>query len=1088
MSNNITVFKVIYFPLLAAALLSGADTTGTISGTIADPSHSFVAQARLELINENTNVRSTQLSNSDGLYVFNLVPPGRYTVAASAPGFHSAATTGVLVEVNRNTRVDVALQLGQVAETIEVSASTTQIDSVSAQVATNVDKTYVTELPSISRNILAFAEFAPGVQMQNPLVLPALTGVVGTSAVVNGNRTGANVFYLDGSDNSGAFQNSAFQFPNPEAVQEVGVSTANTSAEFGKQPGGIFSVVTKSGTNEFHGSGFYYFHNQALNANTWARNRSGAAISEDNQKQGGVSFGGPIRRDKTFFFVSYNTYREKVPGFQNTVKFPTSATNRGDFSKFGKQLLDPDTRQPLAANIIPARLLDPVAANLLKEIPTVANFGDPYVWSYQSPADNSQLLSKLDHSLTAKQTVQATYFHTWGGIFLPQTGSNGNVPSWGPQVNRVYQDNVASRHTWVATPKLVVQSRFALSSHIADRKLPNQGRDLSAFGAVWPINQAGGFVNLPSISVSDGVYASQGTISYFREHNYTLASTATYSSGRHNIKFGGEFKDDVFQMTKNQDSAIFKFDGRASSGSAGTGQFGFALADFVMGRSSSFSTTGILNYDLRYNSTFLFLLDDWKLSSRLTLTPGVRYEMISPSTEANNRASAFVAGHQSNQYQNAPLGLAFLGDQGIPSGFQNRAWNNIAPRLGLAYDLHGDGRTVFRSGFGVYYSANHFRPKMAAGGGIPWVGTASGGETTNLIDPWGTSRTIKYTRAPTPFDPNPNTFAYPARISGVSAYSANFPTPYVLQWNTSVERALTKNITVQAAYVGNRGLKLLQNIPTNLPVWTDGASSSNLETRRPLAGYSEIRLIEPRARSWYDSLQLSSNVRLTRRLTARLSYVYGDARDNSSEALWGDPRGGDAIGGVSNPYNLDAEKAPTLARHNFRAYYVLELPRLASAHQLLKQTLGGWQISGALTISSGDPLDVLLGQDWNYDGVSGDRPNLNAPITYASGRKDQRANQFFDTSVFSTPGTHNAFGNLSRNAIWGPGSWNTDLAVAKNWRVWGERSIQARAEAFDALNHNNLDAPVTTANSSNFGRVLTRTGQRIVQVALKFTY
>ena len=192
MSNNITVFKLIDFPLLAAALLSGADTTGTISGTIADPSHSFVAQARLELINENTNVRSTQLNNSDGLYGFNLMPPGRYTVAASAPGFHSAATTGVLVEVNRNTRVDVALQLGQVAETIEVSASTTQIDSVSAQVATNVDKTYVTELPSISRNILAFAEFAPGVQMQNQLVLPALTGVVGTSAVVNGNRTGAN--------------------------------------------------------------------------------------------------------------------------------------------------------------------------------------------------------------------------------------------------------------------------------------------------------------------------------------------------------------------------------------------------------------------------------------------------------------------------------------------------------------------------------------------------------------------------------------------------------------------------------------------------------------------------------------------------------------------------------------------------------------------------------------------------------------------------------------------------------------------------------------------------------------------------------
>jgi hypothetical protein len=1085
---RIRVFSVLAAAVAAAAIALGADTTGTLAGSVADPSKAAISGAQIELINESTNVRTVQKSTEDGAFMFNLIPSGTYTVAASAEGFRKKLNTGVRVEVNRNARVDIALEVGEVAQSVEVTANVGAVDSVSAQVATNVEKRYLAELPSVSRNALSYAALAPGVQIQNVSVLPALTGVVGTSAVVNGNRVGANVFMLDGSDNSGAFQNAAFQFPSPESIEEVGTSTASTSAEFGKQPGGIFSVVTKSGTNEFHGSVYHYRNNAALDANEWARNKSGAVRPEDNKSDTGATFGGPIRRGRTFFFLSYDAYREKVPGFQNTVQFPTAATNRGDFSQFGKQLYDPNSGKPIPGNIIPANLLDPVAANLLKEIPTVANFGDRYVWAYQNPADNSQLLSKLDHTLTSKQSFQATYFHTWGGITLPQTGSNGNVPSWGPQVNRVYQDTLSARHTWVVTPKLLAQTRFALARHIADRQLPNQGRDLSAFGAIWPANQKGANVNLPSITVVDGLYASQGTISYFREHNYTGASTITYTTGRHNLRFGGEIKDDVFQMTKDQDSANFKFDGRASSSAAGVGQFGYALADFVMGRVASFNTSGVLDYDLRYNAQSLFLQDDWKLTPRLTLTPGIRYEIISPTTEHNGRASAFVYGHQSDLYPAAPLHLAFLGDKGIPSGFQSRDWNNIAPRLGVAYDLSGNGRTVVRGGFGTYYSANHFRAKMGAGGGIPWVGTATGGDTTSLVDPWGTSRTIVYKTPPTPFDSGPAKFAYPPRLTGIYAYSKDFPTPYVLQWNVSAEHEIARGVTILAGYVANRSLKLLQNVPDNLPVWTADASLRNVEDRRPISTYGQIQSVQPRARSWYDSFQLSSNARLTNRLSARFTYVFANARENSAEALWGDPRGGDAVGGATNPRNLDAEKAPSAARHNFRAFYVYELPRFASSGAFARQVLGGWQVSGLVSISSGDPVNVLLGQDWNYDGVATDRPDLTGSIRYSQGSKDERANNYFDTSVFAAPAVHNAFGNLGRNALWAPGTWNTDLSLAKTWQVWEQRSVQARADAFDALNHNNLDLPNTTANSKDFGRILTRTGSRTVRLGLKFSF
>lgn len=1072
--------------LFLLASLFAADTTGTVEGTVADPSGAVLPNAEVALVNQATNVAVTRQTDADGRFTFNLVPPGTYTLRATLQGFRTAVTTDMLVEINKTIKADLVMTLGAVSESVSVSASAVQIDTASAQVSTNVSQKLVTELPSSSRNALSFAELSPGVTITNGA--SQVMNIEGTYATVNGNRRGRNVFYLDGSDNTGSFRNSALQFPNPEAVQEVNVTTSNTSAEFGKQPGGTFNVVTRSGTNEFHGAGFYYFRNEALNANSWNRNASGADRPMDRLKQGGGTLGGPIWRNKTFFFTSFMAYRDNSNGFQNTIKFPTAANVRGDFSGFGQQLYDPDTGQPLAGNIIPARLLDPVAQNLLKLFPTVNNFGDKYIWSFQNPIENQEWLGKIDHVFSPAHRVMFSYFKTWGSTSLPSVnGGANNVPAFGPQVNVSDQNTYSARHTWLASPNILIESRFAYAGLAVDRGQANLGQNLADFGANYPTVQEGARKYLPQITISDGVNSRQGNLSYFDQHNLRFGSTLSWVKGKHNLKFGAEFQRDTVFQRNDQDALNLTFDGRASSTvngrATGTGVFGYALADFLMGRAASFSLSGILNYNLFNWSDFFFVQDEWKITPRLTLTPGLRYEIYTPATETDNRSVAFVLGHRSNLYPNAPANLAFAGDQGVPSGYVQPDRNNFAPRLGIAYDVFGNGKMAVRGGVGYYYAYNSTQIRMWNAEAPPWRPNATGGNTTGLTDIFGTSRTVVFRNPPIPFTTDVSNFNYPPLLSNSIGFDPGFRTPYSLQWNVSVERELTRGIKVNVGYVANRGFKLLQMLPGNLPEWRDNASLNNIDQRRPIAGYGNIGIIHTRARSWYDSLQFTTDFRITRGLTGRFYYVYARAFEIVSD----DPTGNGNIQ-TANPQNWDAEKAPADRRHLARYFLVYDLPFWRNAKTWYGRGLGGWQLSSTSTFSSGTPFDVTLGEDWNYDSAAGDRPNLASPIVYTGGSKDARAARFFDPAVFALPGTRNTFGNLPRNALWGPGSWNVDAALLKNFRVTERWNLQVRAEAYDLFNHNNLTNPVGNLRSPDFGRILTRSGNRSMQIGARLLF
>jgi outer membrane receptor protein involved in Fe transport len=1090
-------------------------TTGSVQGTVFDESKAAVPGATLELRNVATNVTRRLVSDTQGRYLFTFVPPGTYDLRASLTGFKTREVSALGVLVAKNIVVDLVLQPGGIEETVEVTASTDFIETKSAALGTNVSTRQILELPSSSRNVLATAELAPGVAVDTSALTAGgqLLGVDGTAANVNGARRQQNSFYLDGTDNSGSYRNLGLQTPNPEAIQEVQVTTSTNTAEFGKQPGGYFNVITRSGTNKFDGAVFYFGTDESLNANEWSRNRSGLDRPPSNRKQYGAVLGGPIVKDRTFFFASYQRYSEQQTQTFSTTLFPTAKMFAGDFSEFPGQLYNPNNNQPIPGNnLAAAGLLDPVAVSLAQSglIPTVANLGDRLVWDFVREPRNDEILGKIDHNFYPAHHTSVTYFHTSG----QQELAGGSVPDYARGKDKAGQDTLSLRHTWVVKPSVVAEFRGSYAALATERAVDEDlvGRTLEDFGAVWPIPVVGGRRYLPVIEIRDGWATGTTGLSEFDQQNFRLGATVSWVRGSHNFKFGYEAqRSEVTQFADSGSSppGPIRFQGRFSnrgnppSGTVPNALFAHSMADFMMGRIENAGVDGNIDYSVHGWSHYAFAQDQWALTPKLTLNLGLRYEIYDPWIEKDGKTSAFVENYKSTLYPNAPVHFAFQGDPGIPEGFIEKDKNNIAPRIHAAYDVFGNGKLALRAGYGLYYAYPGAQTRTWSANEFPWRAGAQGAEA-RLYDIWGTSKSPVFTTPPTPFPADQreflNTYSFPTPAPRIIGFDPDFETPKTHQWNLTAEYQPWDGIAFSAGWVANRGRNLLQTLGFNYARFIEvngqppSNSATNIQARVPFQTLNRFSIMAvTQGVIDYDALQLTG--RMNRGgLSLVAHYTFASAFGDGGGSFGRpdeDPEGFTIQ--TNNAANPKGEYGRIARKHTFRMYYVYDLPFYRTQQGTLGRILGGWQISGNFSWLSGDPFDVYLGVDANFDATTSqprDRPDLVGDITYTGGSRDDQMAQFFDKTVFATPTITADYlmGNLPRNALIGPSRWFADMALVKNVAIKGDFRIQLRLEAYNVFNHNNLNQPNGQMNSADFGKILTRSGNRTMQFGAKFYF
>ena len=889
----------------ALGSVATAQTTGAVQGTVTDPQDVAVPDATVELVNTGTNVSQSTRTSRAGTYAFDFLVPGSYALTVSVQGFKAATVRSVLVEAARTAAVNVRMEVGQMQESLVVEAPEQPVNTISAQVSTNVSQTYIQDLPSYTRNPLTYAVMQPGVEVDTQYIAGGSQNlnILGTQAHVNGNRGQRNNFYLDGMD-SRNYRNEGLQMPNPDTVQEVQISTSNTSAEYGRQVGGVFNVVTKSGTNSFHGDAFYFFRTKDLNATP-----PGATTRPDqNQKTLGATLGGPIRKDKTFFFVSYDRYRDESAVVQDRPFAPTPAMVSGDFSALlsgptPRIIYDPVTRQPFPGNVIPRGAQDAVGRNIAALLPTVDAFGNRLAITAIQPTRNQTFYAKLDHHWTSRHTTTATWMRADGSAIYPTLDGNYlSIPAWGPQTNDSSQDLYHARHTWIAKNNLLADLRVGYTKHHADRDnfafeeaFPDASDPMTALGAQnVSVPQDGARLYLPSVGIGNagggfgtGLYGHEGWLGLFDQPSFHFGGTVSWIKAKHTLKVGGD------GIRNSQRYAVsggapaqttMNFDGRFSSLGNGQNDFVYGMADLLLGRTTSFFQGGILDYTIHNWDYFFFVQDEWRVTPRITLSGGLRYEFYMPPSVDNGQRTEYftpnpvqgsVSTYRSGLFPTAPAGIAFAGDEGVPEGFYKTEYDLIAPRLGVAWDVNGDGRTAVRAGIGKYFGSTALQTKDWPSEQNPWQPAASCLGFTLASDPWVQCQANEFTGPPTPFTfSSVQSFRWPNPVPFIFGFDPNYKTAYSYQWNVFVERAVLDPLTVQVGYVGNRGRNLtaLQNI--NYAEFAAGASGGNVQARRPNQGFGDIVIATSESRSRYDALQASANLRLGSTFLGRMTYTY----------------------------------------------------------------------------------------------------------------------------------------------------------------------------------------------------------------------
>ena len=1077
-------------PLVSVARAQG--TTATIVGTITDSSGGALPGTLVTARNADTGLARSVPAGADGAYRLEFLPIGNYVVEAVLDGFKTAHRSGIALRVSDTVRVDVALELGALAEMVTVNAAAPLVNTSTAEIGRTIEAAAIAQLPLVDRNVYSLLDLTPGVQSNNNGVSAASTGtsslVLGypeQRTLINGGAdggTGSVNYYLDGGINMTGLRNTGNILPNPDAIQEVKVQTNSYSVEYGRFASGVINVVTKSGTNQYHGSLFDFLRAGRFNAKDWGSTLDTPPL--DRKQFGGV-VGGPLLRDKTFFFASYSGLRQTTSTFLNNAIVPTALERIGDFSASTTKPVDPATGQTFVCNgvvgVICANRIDPVAARIINNNIPAANVpGNIWQGYVQSPFDSDELLVKIDHQINGAHRFTGSYFVT-GGTNTVAAGT-GNLP-WASQQFNWRQHNVNLSDTWIVDSSRINQAWFSATRNFGGRlNLPQTS--LADLGSAFTIQ---GAPSLPQITVS-GYFTLTNAIGgpTAGGNFYSGRDVFSWTTGRHAVKLGGELSyNKTTQDTLLNNYGVFTFNNSVTRN---------ALADFEIGIPSAVSQDAPVTayWNSWYGATFL--QDDFRVNGRVTLNLGLRWDVQTPGTDPLNRFTTYVPGQKSTVNPAAPVGQLFYGDPGIERGVIKTAWNHVSPRVGIVWDPAGDGRTSVRAAAGMFYGSISGNEWNTMTNFQPWstrlTFTNINPRTSATGAPLGASLSNPYNAyvggAPFPYN---GTFANGGGIFGVSQ---DFQWAHSYQTNVGIERQVGRSLSVGASYVGsfNRDLPFARDV--NYPVLTATATNAgaNILTRRPNPAFGAVLLMDSDQTSSYNGLQVTAASRPWHHVSFHSFYTLSKTmtsvqlQNNTTQGL------------AQNYSNLaeDFGRADTDQRHVFNLSANWDIDYYRGGNAVVRGVVNGWSLSPVIKLRSGLPFTVTNnGVDANLDGVTAsDRAQLIGDPSLS----DPSATMWFNTAAFTQNRAVAGVatdGNSARNLLDGPAYHSVDLALSREFHLQGRVRLNVRAEGTNVFNMVSLGqpgnaVPAAGTTSATFGVIRTASPMRKMQFGLRLTF
>jgi len=1126
----------------APRCLAQTASTGALSGVITDPNGAVVPGANIKVTSEATGETRTVTSRADGAYVAPLLPPGSYRVEAEGKGFKRGTRSGVRIEVTETTTLDVRLEVGAADETVTVRSDAAVAQTESSALGRVTDATAVVSLPLVTRNYTQILGLSPGVvsNVNNAAALGRGSGGIdgnflapGSGTYVHGARSYDNNFQMNGvsvNDLQGSGGSSGgFAIPNPDALQGFKVQTALYDASFGRNAGANVNVVTKGGSNEFHGTLFEFFRNEALNANDFFFNRAGRKKGALRQNQFGFTLGGPIKKDKLLFFTSYQGNRQLngiAGGGQATVVSPPLTDDRsaaalgamfaGRTGAGGGTaiLANGSNINPVALRLLQMKLPD---GSFLLPTPQTIDASQPFdrrgssLFSVPSAFSENQYLINLDYLHTANSKFEGRFFSATSDQNQPLPT---NIPGFPVETGQEFR-NFTLAHTYVVSANLFNEARVGY--HRTIQKSLQESLSYSGVG----IAASPQVDKQLSITITGSFGIGGGTDFRFVQNQYSFQDSLSYVHGSHTLRAGGGLTRSQINLPKAGASATLTFQ---------------SFPDFLLGLSAaqngspvsnvfaSFETIGLRERAWRVRDGFLFIQDDYKAAPRLTLNLGLRYERLGHFFDALGRATNFnfalanpnppAAGSLAGVILPAnfsggsvPAGVTQLESNFVVDG---EGQNNFGPRIGLAWQvLPHSNRLVLRGGYGIYYSRLTGQPLFQLVSQPPFSVIRQPSGAANA----GASFANPFPQPLLPLSAFPVFLPYsPTTAFTQRALAPEYRPSVTQQYGLNLQSEVARDFLLEVGYVGARGTHLLRTRSLNQALLASasnpirGATTNtvaNIAQRVPVQGYlpDGIRQIETSGASWYNGLEVSLTKRFSQGLQFLASYTFSKVLDTNGAS----DVNANGIGVQLGDQNLPGDgygRAIWDRTHRFVFSYVYQFPIPSSRAGLVGKVFGGWGISGATTIQTGQALTLTATNATNIFGITTNRAQLAAGCAYAdlttSGAVSERLNNYFNRACFAAfpvvgaDGRGTTFGNSGVGIVDGPGQQNFDLALIKKTPVrWPTEAsnVEFRAEFFNAFNTPQFANPVTTATAATFGQITsTSVSPRIVQLALKFNF